>query len=127
MFKFLLQHCSLVTGHLTTKVDVFSFGVILMELITGRKAIDDSQPEDSMHIVPWFRRVHLNKDSLHKVIDPAIDLNDETLASIHTVAELAGHCSAEEPYQRPNMTHVVHVLLNLVDQWKPSDSNSEDI
>ncbi|XP_045828614.1 receptor protein kinase TMK1 [Trifolium pratense] len=116
-----------VTGRVTTKVDVFSFGVILMELITGRKALDDSQPEDSMHLVTWFRRMYVDKDSFRKAIDPTIDINEETLASIHTVAELASHCSAREPYQRPDMGHAVNVLSSLVEQWKPSDTNSEDI
>ncbi|KAK7300656.1 hypothetical protein RJT34_11504 [Clitoria ternatea] len=116
-----------VTGRVTTKVDVFSFGVILMELITGRKALDETQPEDSMHLVTWFRRMSINKDSFRKAIDPAIELNEETLASIHTVAELAGHCCAREPYQRPDMGHVVNVLSSLVELWKPSDPSSEDI
>ncbi|GAV60459.1 Pkinase domain-containing protein/LRRNT_2 domain-containing protein/LRR_4 domain-containing protein/LRR_8 domain-containing protein [Cephalotus follicularis] len=116
-----------VTGRVTTKVDVFSFGVILMELITGRKALDESQPEDSMHVVTWFRRVHINKDAFRKAIDPTLELNDETLASISTVAELAGHCCAREPYQRPEMGHAVNVLSSLVELWKPTDQNSEDI
>ncbi|OAY60554.1 receptor protein kinase TMK1 [Manihot esculenta] len=116
-----------VTGRVTTKVDVFSFGVILMEIITGRKALDDSQPEESMHLVTWFRRMHLNKDSFRKAIDPTIDLDEETLASISTVAELAGHCCAREPYQRPDMGHAVNVLSSLVELWKPTDQNPEDI
>ncbi|KAK7372308.1 hypothetical protein VNO80_05683 [Phaseolus coccineus] len=116
-----------VTGRVTTKVDVFSFGVILMEVITGRKALDETQPEDSMHLVTWFRRMSINKDSFRKAIDSTIDLNEETLASIHTVAELAGHCCAREPYQRPDMGHAVNVLSSLVELWKPSDQNSEDI
>ncbi|KAJ7964444.1 Receptor protein kinase [Quillaja saponaria] len=116
-----------VTGRVTTKVDVFSFGVILMELITGRKALDQSQPEDSMHLVTWFRRANINKDSFSKAIDPTIDLNEETLASISTVAELAGHCCAREPFQRPDMGHTVNVLSSLVELWKPSDQSSEDV
>ncbi|KAK6150304.1 hypothetical protein DH2020_015236 [Rehmannia glutinosa] len=116
-----------VTGRVTTKVDVFSFGVILMELITGRKALDESQPEESMHLVTWFRRMHLNKDTFRKAIDPTIDLNEETLSSISTVAELAGHCCAREPYQRPDMGHAVNVLSSLVELWKPSDQSSDDI
>lgn len=98
-----------------------------MELITGRKALDESQPEESMHLVTWFRRMHLNKDTFHKAIDPTIDLNEETLASISTVAELAGHCCAREPYQRPDMGHVVNVLSSLVELWKPSEPSSDDI
>ncbi|KAI8536553.1 hypothetical protein RHMOL_Rhmol10G0266500 [Rhododendron molle] len=116
-----------VTGRVTTKVDVYSFGVILMELIAGRKALDESQPEESMHLVTWFRRVHLNKDTFRKAIDPTIDLTEETLASISTVAELAGHCCAREPYQRPDMGHAVNVLSSLVELWKPSDQSSEDV
>ncbi|CAA3026693.1 receptor kinase TMK1-like [Olea europaea subsp. europaea] len=116
-----------VTGRVTTKVDVFSFGVILMELITGRKALDESQPEESMHLVTWFRRMHLNKDTFRKAFDPTIDLNEETLASISTVAELAGHCCAREPYQRPDMGHAVNVLSSLLELWKPSNQCSEDI
>ena len=116
-----------VTGRVTTKVDVFSFGVILMELITGRKALDERQPEESLHLVTWFRRMYLNKDTFRKAIDPSIDLNEETLASISTVAELAGHCCAREPYQRPDMGHTVNVLSSLVELWKPTDQSSEDI
>ncbi|XP_008798481.1 receptor protein kinase TMK1-like [Phoenix dactylifera] len=115
-----------VTGRVTTKADVFSFGVILMELITGRKALDESQPEESVHLVTWFRRMQLNKETFRKAIDPTIDLDEETLASITTVAELAGHCCAREPYQRPDMGHAVNVLSSLAELWKPSDPDSED-
>ena len=99
-----------------------------MEMITGRKAIDSSQQEENIHLVAWFRRMLLNKDSFRKVIDPAIDVDDEeTLASVSTVAELAGHCCAREPYQRPDMGHVVNVLAPLVEIWKPADPNDDDI
>ncbi|KAK4423360.1 Receptor protein kinase TMK1 [Sesamum alatum] len=78
-------------------------------------------PEESQHLVPWFRRMLINKDAFPKAIDPAIDLNKETLASLSTVAELAGHCTAREPYQRPDMGHAVNVLSSLAELWKPTE------
>ncbi|KAE8710125.1 putative receptor protein kinase TMK1 [Hibiscus syriacus] len=116
-----------VTGRVTTKVDVFSFGVILMELISGRKALDETQPEESMHLVTWFRRMYTNKDTFRKAIDETIELCEETLASVSTVSELAGHCCAREPQQRPDMSHVVNVLSSLAELWKPSEPDSDDI
>ncbi|KAH0733475.1 hypothetical protein KY290_003208 [Solanum tuberosum] len=116
-----------VTGRVTTKIDVFSFGVILMELITGRRALDESQPEESMHLVPWFRRMHINKETFRKAIDHTIDLDEETLASVSTVAELAGHCCAREPHQRPDMGHAVNVLSSLAELWKPAEVDEDEI
>lgn len=97
-----------------------------MELITGRKALDETQPEESMHLVTWFKRMHINKETFRKAIDPAMDLDEETLASVSTVAELAGHCCAREPYQRPDMGHVVNVLSSFVELWKPSEASLDD-
>lgn len=116
-----------VMGRVTTKIDVFSFGVILMELITGRKALDENQPEDSTHLVAWFRRMQLNKDTLRQSIDPTIELTEETLASMSTVSELAGHCCAREPHQRPDMSHAVNVLSSLAELWKPGEPDPDDM
>ncbi|KAK6122440.1 hypothetical protein DH2020_043831 [Rehmannia glutinosa] len=115
-----------VTGRVSTKIDVFSFGVILMEMITGRKTLDQNLPDDQQHLVPWFRRMLINKDTFRKAIDPTLDLDEETLATVSTVAELAGHCTAREPYQRPDMGHAVNVLSSLAELWKPSEPADPD-
>ncbi|KAL1219527.1 Receptor-like kinase TMK3 [Cardamine amara subsp. amara] len=118
-----------VTGRVTTKVDIFSLGVILMELITGRKALDETQPEDSVHLVTWFRRVAASKveNAFKNAIDPNIIPDKDIIASIEKVWELAGHCCAREPYQRPDMAHIVNVLSTLTVQWKPTEIDPDDL
>ncbi|XP_022734484.1 receptor-like kinase TMK4 [Durio zibethinus] len=114
------------TGRVTTKVDVYAFGVVLMEIITGRKALDETLPDEKSHLVTWFRRVLINKGNVPKVVDDTINFDDETMASIFKVAELAGHCTAREPYQRPDMGHAVNVLGPLVEQWKPTSQDDDE-
>ena len=112
-------------------LDIYSLGVILMELVTGRKALDVTQREDSVHLVTWFRRVAASKvrdeNAFKNAIDPNIKLDEETLASVEKVWELAGYCCAREPYQRPDMSHIVNVLSSLTVQWKPTDVEPDDL
>ncbi|KAK9029826.1 hypothetical protein V6N11_031271 [Hibiscus sabdariffa] len=114
------------TGRVTTKVDVYAFGVVLMEIITGRKALDETLPDEKSHLVTWFRRVLVNKDNIPKMVDETINCDEETMTSIFKVVELAGHCTAREPYQRPDMGHAVNVLGPLVELWKPSTQQDDE-
>lgn len=49
-----------MTGQLTLKSDIYSFGVVLLEIITGRKAIDNSKAAGEQNLVAWVRDCHLN-------------------------------------------------------------------
>lgn len=116
-----------VMGKITTKADVFSFGVVLMELLTGLMALDESRSEESRYLAEWFWRIKSSKESLTAAIDTAIDVDEETFESISIIAELAGHCTAREPSHRPDMGHAVNVLSLLVEKWKPMTDESEYI
>ncbi|XWS56066.1 hypothetical protein CRYUN_Cryun09bG0055000 [Craigia yunnanensis] len=115
-----------VTGKITTKADVFSFGVVLMELLTGLMALDDDRPEETQYLAAWFWHIKSDKEKLRATIDAALDVKDETFESISIIAELAGHCTAREPSQRPDMGHAVNVLAPLVEKWKPLDDDNDE-
>ncbi|KAL9454114.1 hypothetical protein AB3S75_009672 [Citrus x aurantiifolia] len=89
----------IVTGRITAKVDVYSFGMTLMDLITGRKAVDatHSDPEYIIHLATWFQKMHKNHDTFQMAIDKTIQLDEENLANASTLAELGDHCCANEP------------------------------
>ncbi|KAL4339556.1 hypothetical protein GQ457_08G017530 [Hibiscus cannabinus] len=106
--------------------DVFSFGVVLMELLTGLTALDDDRPEETQYLATWFWNIKSDMEKLRAAIDLAIDVNDETLESISIITELVGHCTAREPSQRPYMGHAVNVLAQLVEKWKPLDDDNDD-
>ncbi|CAK8544147.1 unnamed protein product [Lathyrus sativus] len=115
-----------VTGKITTKVDVFSFGVVLMELLSGLMALDEDRPEESQYLAAWFWNIKSDKKKLMAAIDPTLDINEETFESVSIIAELAGHCTAREPNQRPEMGHAVNVLAPLVEKWKPFDDDPDE-
>ncbi|CAN6241478.1 unnamed protein product [Urochloa humidicola] len=119
-----------VTGKISTKADVFSFGVVLLELITGTTAIDDSrvgEGEETRHLAYWFSQIRKDEEKLRAAIDPTLDVADEEIfESISVIAELAGHCTAREPSQRPDMGHAVNVLVPMVEKWKPVKDEAED-
>ena len=54
------------------KSDVYSYGVVLLELLTGRKPVDLSQPPGEENLVAWARPLLTCKEGLETIIDPAI-------------------------------------------------------
>ena len=112
-------------GKLSTKIDVYSYGVVLMEIITGRKVIDNSLPQNAIFLVPVFRTNFLDEEKFRNTVDPTLELNDSDWNSLLEVARLAYHCTEEEPESRPSMPNCVAVLSKMVHKWNPKEIGSD--
>lgn len=113
-----------MTGHLLVKSDVYSYGVVLLELLTGRKPVDMSQPPGQENLVAWTRPFLTTKESLELILDPSLG-SDVPLDSVAKVAAIASMCVQPEVSHRPFMGEVVQALKLVCDECDDSkDGNS---
>ncbi|KAJ7008958.1 receptor-like serine/threonine-protein kinase ALE2 [Populus alba x Populus x berolinensis] len=98
-----------MTGHLLVKSDVYSYGVVLLELLSGRKPVDMSQPPGQENLVTWARPLLTTREGLEQLVDPSLagsyDFDD-----IAKVAAIAAMCVHSEVTNRPFMGEVVQAL-----------------
>ncbi|KAK8917091.1 Proline-rich receptor-like protein kinase PERK9 [Platanthera zijinensis] len=105
------------TGKLTEKSDVFSFGVVLLELITGRKPVDSSQPLGDESLVEWARPLLANgleSGDFGAFTDPRLE-NNYKMKEMFRMIEAAAACIRHSASLRPRMSLVVRALDSLAD------------
>ncbi|XP_024982224.1 receptor-like serine/threonine-protein kinase ALE2 [Cynara cardunculus var. scolymus] len=98
-----------MTGHLLVKSDVYSYGVVLLELLTGRKPVDMSQPSGQENLVSWARPILRDKDRLEELADPKLG-GKYPIEDLARVCTIAAACVSPEASQRPTMGEVVQSL-----------------
>lgn len=102
------------TGRLTAKSDIWSYGVFLYELITGRPPIDRHRPKSEQKLLEWIRPFLSDTKKFQKIVDPR--LGDEYLIkSAAKLASIANKCLLRQPKNRPKMSQVVKMVQEIME------------
>ncbi|XP_024022681.1 LRR receptor-like serine/threonine-protein kinase ERECTA [Morus notabilis] len=102
------------TSRLTEKSDVYSYGIVLLELLTGRKAVDN---ESNLHHLILSKTAN---NAVMETVDPEITATcKEDLGAVRKVFQLALLCAKRQPTDRPTMHEVTRVLSSLTPPAAP--------
>ncbi|KAG8484944.1 hypothetical protein CXB51_021220 [Gossypium anomalum] len=110
-----------MTGHLTARSDVYGFGVVLLELLIGRRVMDKGKLGPERNLVEWARPLLNHKKKLLKILDPKMERQFSPRSALK-VAHLAYLCLSENPKGRPLMSQVVECLETI----QVKDINQEE-
>ncbi|OEL26461.1 Serine/threonine-protein kinase PBS1 [Dichanthelium oligosanthes] len=103
-----------MTGKLTKMSDIYSFGVVLLELITGRRAIDVNRPSEEQVLVHWAAPLLRDKKRFMKLADPLLGKR-YPVKGLYQALAVAAMCLQEDAGGRPGISDVVAALSFLAD------------
>uniref|UniRef100_A0A0E0LCH1 non-specific serine/threonine protein kinase n=1 Tax=Oryza punctata TaxID=4537 RepID=A0A0E0LCH1_ORYPU len=102
-----------LTSVITEKVDVYSFSVVIMEILCGRRNLDYSQPEESRHLISMLLEKAKN-NQLMDLINPCFIDTELHIDDVLRMMNLAMWC-LQDNNRRPSMSMVVKILEGTMD------------
>ncbi|XP_028764716.1 probable LRR receptor-like serine/threonine-protein kinase At5g45780 isoform X2 [Neltuma alba] len=112
----------LSTGQSSEKTDVFGFGILLLELITGQKALDagNGQIQKGM-ILDWVKTLFEEK-RLEMLVDRDLRGRFDPI-ELEQAVKLSLQCTQSHPSLRPKMSEILRILEGLVGQGQPEEES----
>ncbi|KAK1307618.1 Somatic embryogenesis receptor kinase 1 [Acorus calamus] len=110
----------LSTGKSSEKTDVFGYGIMLLELITGQRAFDLARlaNDDDVMLLDWVKGL-LKEKKLDMLVDPDLQ-NNYMEIEVEALIQVALLCTQGSPVDRPKMSEVVRMLEGdgLAERWE---------
>ncbi|KAG2596518.1 probable serine/threonine-protein kinase PBL7 isoform X4 [Panicum virgatum] len=103
------------TGQLTIKSDIYSFGVVFLELITGRRPHDSNRPPEEQDLVAWARPLFRDQRKFPKMVDPLLH-GRFPRRGLYQALAIAAMCLQEKAKNRPPIREVAAALSYLASQ-----------
>ncbi|XWS15315.1 hypothetical protein CRYUN_Cryun35bG0085300 [Craigia yunnanensis] len=101
------------TMNITEKSDVYSYGVVLLEILSGRSAVE-SQVGEGMHIVEWVKKKMGSFEPAASILDTKLQgLPDQMVQEMLQTLGTAMFCVNSSPAERPTMKEVVALLMEV--------------
>ncbi|KAF7145353.1 hypothetical protein RHSIM_Rhsim04G0060800 [Rhododendron simsii] len=103
-------------GHskITIKVDVYSFGIVLLEIVTGRRNLDGTRSESSKHLLSLMQK-KAREDQLLDIVENLNEEMPENQEEMLRMIRIAAWCLQNDPTKRPLMSTVVKVLEGVME------------
>ncbi|XVE85107.1 hypothetical protein DITRI_Ditri17bG0065500 [Diplodiscus trichospermus] len=111
----------LSTGQSSEKTDVFGFGILLLELITGQKALDFGRAANQKGVMlDWVKKLH-QEGKLSLLVDKDLKGNFDRI-ELEEMVQVALLCTQFNPLHRPRMSEVLRMLEGdgLAEKWEAS-------
>ncbi|KAK2724690.1 hypothetical protein QYM36_001252, partial [Artemia franciscana] len=104
-------------GRRSTKLDVYSFGIVLFELATGERAADKIKRPAQRFLGDWVK-YHFRKGSIDEIIDARIPTPTEhELRIFRQLIDLGLRCANDDPKRRPEMKLIYDEIWQLIESF----------
>ena len=113
------------TGHLKVQSDIYSFGVVLYEILTGRRSLERDRPKSEQKLLDWVKQYPSDSGRFSVIMDPRLR-NQYSPGAAKKIAKLADKCLKKNPEDRPAMSQIVESLKQAIQFSEPS-SNSQSM